>query len=288
MRVIRATAMGMCFGVRDALAAMEQIADPQGVTVHGELVHNEEVLCDLRDRGFAMNSEAGRRALPVTERVVITAHGVSERERQHLIDAGKDLIDTTCPLVRRVHQAAQELARDGRFVVVIGRQDHVEVQGIVGDLDYCAVVPNVAAARCYGESRLGVICQSTTPPDEADRILAAICNANPAANVRNIDTICRPTRERQDAARDLIERVEALVVVGGRHSNNTRQLARLAEARGLPVTHVQTAADLDLEWLAQFEVFGLTAGTSTLESTIDEVEQAMRHSNVVIPADRAG
>ncbi len=280
MRVIRATAMGMCFGVRDALAAMEQIGDPYGVTVHGELVHNEEVLRDLRRRGFSMNPEAGRCALPVTERVVITAHGVSERERQHLVDAGKDLIDTTCPLVRRVHQAAQELARAGRFVVVIGRPDHVEVQGIVGDLDRFAIVPNKTAVRCYGERRLGVICQSTTPPDEADQILAAIRAANFRADVRYIDTICRPTRERQDAARALVEQVDALVVVGGRHSNNTRQLVRLAEARGLPVAHVQTASDLDLDWLDQFDVVGLTAGTSTLESTIDQVEDAMRRSTV--------
>jgi 4-hydroxy-3-methylbut-2-enyl diphosphate reductase len=275
MRVIRATAMGMCFGVRDALTAMEQIVDPSRVTVHGELVHNDEVLRDLRDRGFAMNSEARRCALPVTERVVITAHGVSERERQHLVDAGKDLIDTTCPLVRRVHQAAQELQRAGWFVLVIGRADHVEVQGIIGDLDHYAVIANEAAARNFGKRRLGVICQSTTPPDEAERVLAAIRAANPTSVVRYIDTICRPTRERQHAARELIDQVEALVVVGGRHSNNTRQLARMAEDRGVPVAHVQTAADLDPDWLAQFEVVGLTAGTSTLESTIDQVERVM-------------
>jgi 4-hydroxy-3-methylbut-2-en-1-yl diphosphate reductase len=275
MRVIRATAMGMCFGVRDAIAAMEQIAEPSDVTVHGELVHNEQVLTNLRGRGFAMNAESGRRTLPVTRRVVITAHGVSDRERQHLVDAGKELIDTTCPLVRRVHEAAQELADEGRFVIVIGRADHVEVLGIVGDLDDYAVVSNVAGARCYGESRLGVICQSTTPPDEADRIFAAIRAENPFSDIRFVDTICRPTRERQDAARDLIDRVDALVVVGGRHSNNTRQLAHMAEARGVPVTHVQTPADLDPTWLSSFEVVGLTAGTSTLESTIDEVERAM-------------
>jgi 4-hydroxy-3-methylbut-2-enyl diphosphate reductase len=275
MRVIRATAMGMCFGVRDALAAMEQIADPADVTVHGELVHNEEVLRRLRGRGFAMNPEVGRRSLPVTERVVITAHGVSERERQELIDAGKDLIDTTCPLVRRVHDAAQQLQRDGFFVLVIGRPDHVEVRGIVGDLDRYVVVPDAGAVRRYDEGRLGVVCQSTTPPDEANRVLAVIRAANPGATVRDIDTICRPTRERQDAARELIDQVDAVVVVGGRHSNNTRQLARLAESRSVPVAHVQTAADVDPDWLAPFNVVGLTAGTSTLESTIDEVERAL-------------
>jgi 4-hydroxy-3-methylbut-2-en-1-yl diphosphate reductase len=275
MHVIRATAMGMCFGVRDAIAAMERIAEPTQVTVHGELVHNEQVLLNLRGRGFAMNSESGRRILPTTDRVVITAHGISERERQHLVDAGKDLIDTTCPLVRRVHDAAQELTDEGRFVVVIGRADHVEVFGIVGDLDDYAVVSSVAGARCYGEPRLGVICQSTTPPEDADQIFAAIRAENPYADVRYIDTICRPTRERQEAAHDLIERVDALVVVGGRHSNNTRQLARMAEVCGVPVTHVQTAADLDPTWIGQFDVVGLTAGTSTLESTIDEVERAL-------------
>ncbi len=275
MRVIRAAALGMCFGVRDALEAMECIDDPSGVTVHGELVHNEEVLHRLHERGFTMNPEAGRTSLPVTERVVITAHGVSERERQRLLDSGKELIDTTCPLVRRVHQAAQDLQRDGYFVLVIGRPDHVEVLGIVGDLDRYEVVPNAGAVRSYGKPRLGVVCQSTTTPDEAARVVQAIRAANPEAGVRYVDTICRPTRERQQAARELIEQVEALVVVGGRHSNNTRQLARLAEARGVPVAHVQTAADLDPAWLAQFQVVGLTAGTSTLESTVDEVERAL-------------
>jgi 4-hydroxy-3-methylbut-2-en-1-yl diphosphate reductase len=286
MRVIRAAAMGMCFGVRDALDAMGQIPDPTDVTVHGELVHNEEVLNNLRDRGFAMTAETGRRSLPVTDRVVITAHGVSERERQQLVDAGKELIDTTCPLVRRVHDAARQLRRDGFFVVVIGRPDHVEVRGIVGDLDHFAVVPDAASARGYDAGRLGVVCQSTTPPDEADRVLAAIRVANPRAVVRYVDTICRPTRERQDAARELIDQVEAVVVVGGRHSNNTRQLARLAEARGLPVAHVQTAADLDPDWFLQFSVVGLTAGTSTLERTIDEVEREMLRVGSLAAAGR--
>jgi 4-hydroxy-3-methylbut-2-enyl diphosphate reductase len=275
MRVIRAAAMGMCFGVRDALEAMDRIADPSDVTVHGELVHNEEVLRGLQARGFAMNAEAGRTSLPVTERVVITAHGVSERERRRLIDAGKELIDTTCPLVRRVHQAAQDLQRGGYFVLVVGRPDHVEVLGIVGDLDHYEVVPNAAAVRGYGRRRLGVVCQSTTPPEEAGRMLRTIRAANPGADVRYVDTICRPTKERQEAARELIDRVEALVVVGGRHSNNTRQLARLAQERGVPVAHVQTAADLDPAWFTPFAVVGLTAGTSTLESTIDEVERAL-------------
>ena len=107
MNVIRADVMGMCFGVRDALKVIAEVGDPTGVTIHGELVHNEEVLSGLEARGFDMAGEGERRALPTTPAVLITAHGVSDRERARLSTAGKRLIDTTCPLVTRAHQAAQ-------------------------------------------------------------------------------------------------------------------------------------------------------------------------------------
>src|SRR5262245_26038145 len=98
MRVIRATDLGLCFGVRDALQLVDELAEPETVTIHGELVHNEEVQRDLAGRGFHFSPERHRQALPVTPRVVVTAHGVSERERQRLLQAGKEVIDTTCPL----------------------------------------------------------------------------------------------------------------------------------------------------------------------------------------------
>jgi 4-hydroxy-3-methylbut-2-enyl diphosphate reductase len=273
MRVIRAEAMGMCFGVRDALTLVRGLDDPAGVTVHGELVHNEGVVRELDRRGFRRSG--GRTELPVTPRVVITAHGVSDRERQRLLDAGKQLIDATCPLVRRVHQAAQDLARRGYFVVVIGRPGHAEVEGIVGDLADCVVVPDEASARCYDAARVGVVCQSTTPPALAERVRAALERLNPDAEVRFVDTICKPTRDRQQAVVDLVGRVDALVVVGGKASNNTRQLAALAEARGLPVAHVRCADELDRDWLANFDIVGLTAGTSTPDETVEDVCRAL-------------
>lgn len=280
MHVIRADALGMCFGVRDALAAMDGVFSPADATVHGELVHNEEVTRRLASRGFATQPETDRGRIPLTTHVVITAHGVSQRERTRLTDAGKSLIDTTCPLVTRVHEAAQALQHDGYFVLVVGRPGHVEVQGLVGDLNRFEVVSNIDAVRRYDVGKLGVVSQSTTMPDEYGRIVAAIRAANPDVLVKAIDTICRPTRERQDAVASLLEHVEALVVVGGRHSNNTRQLVRLAEVRGKPAAHVQGADDLDAAWCGRFRVVGLTAGTSTLDSAIDSVEQALRSLSV--------
>lgn len=280
MRVIRADALGMCFGVRDALVAMDGVASPADATVHGELVHNEEVNRRLAARGFATQPETDRGRIPLTTHVVITAHGVSARERARLAAAGKTLIDTTCPLVTRVHEAAQSLEHSGYFVLVVGRPAHVEVEGLVGDLDRFEVVPDVPSVRRYGVGKLGVVSQSTTMPDEFGRIVAAIRAANPGVPVKVVDTICRPTRERQDAVADLLDRVEALVVVGGRHSNNTRQLVRLAEERGMPAAHVQGADDLDAAWCGRFRVVGLTAGTSTLDSAVDSVERALRDLGV--------
>src|SRR5687768_13126904 len=108
MKILKADVMGMCFGVRDALAIIEDVHHPECVTIHGELVHNEKVLDDLSERGFRMLGEKERHALPMTDTVLITAHGVSEKERARLQAAGKRLIDTTCPLVTRAHDAAQK------------------------------------------------------------------------------------------------------------------------------------------------------------------------------------
>jgi 4-hydroxy-3-methylbut-2-enyl diphosphate reductase len=275
MRVIRAEVMGMCFGVRDALALVRSLDDPGGVTIHGELVHNEEVLRELAERGFAQTPEGRRHSLPLTERVVVTAHGISRRERRRLLAAGKELIDATCPLVRRVHDVATELQGRGYFVLVVGRPGHAEVEGVVGDLTDYAVVPDPDQVRVYDSRRLGVVCQSTTPPALAARVVETVRRLNPDKEVRFVDTICRPTRERQRAAAALAGRVQALVVVGGAQSNNTRQLAALAEARGVPVAHVRTARDLQRAWLARFQVVGLAAGTSTPDETIEEVYQAL-------------
>jgi 4-hydroxy-3-methylbut-2-enyl diphosphate reductase len=276
LQVIRATEMGMCFGVKDALEIAATIERPDDVTIHGDLVHNEEVLRQLSDRGFHMNTETDRHdAVPESPKMLVTAHGISDTERRRLREAGKQLIDTTCPLVRRVHLAAQNLHRRGFFVIVIGKRNHVEVQGIIEDLENFTVVQSVEEVGPYDAPKLGVICQSTTAPTDARRIRKEIESRNPDKEIRFVDTICDPTRVRQEAIRELLEKVEAVVVVGGRTSNNTKQLVHLAEKRGIPSLHVQSAEDLDPAWFEPFRVVGLTAGTSTLDSTIDEVYAAL-------------
>ncbi len=265
----------MCFGVRDALKTLAELDRPGEITIHGELVHNEVVLTQLGARGFRMVGESDRAALPATPTVLITAHGVSDRERQRLEAAGKQLIDTTCPLVRRVHEAARTLQAEGRHVLVIGRRGHVEVQGIIEDLESYEVVQDPREVRTWPHPRLGIVCQTTTPVRLAQQVREAVAARNPDADVRFLDTVCLPTKEHQRALERLLEQVEAMVVVGGRNSNNTKELVSRCREHGVPALHVQGTEDLDPAWFAGYRTVGLTAGTSTLDGTIEEVQQAL-------------
>lgn len=273
----------MCFGVRDALAATRALADPQRTTIYGELVHNEIVQQELAARGFHQVDEERRASQPLLPQVLITAHGVSDRERDALRARGHQLVDTTCPLVARAHAAAKELAAEGRHVVVLGRPGHVEVRGLVGDLRSWSVVSNEAEVATWPYDRLGVLAQTTMPEATARALLVAIQRANPHADVAFRDTVCAPTKQRLQAVLELARRVDAMIVVGGKASNNTRQLVHACASVGTPVQHVQGSDDLDRSMLAGCSVVGLTAGTSTTDEVLDAVEAALA---AITPASR--
>jgi 4-hydroxy-3-methylbut-2-enyl diphosphate reductase len=127
----------------------------------------------------------------------------------------------------------------------------------------------------YETRRLGILCQTTMPPDVVADVCARVRRQNPRADVRLIDTVCQPTKIRQRAILDLVRRVDAVVVVGGRNSNNTRWLVQVCREHGTPALHIESAEELDASWFADVRTVGLTAGTSTLDETIDEVHRAL-------------
>ena len=275
MRVLMAETAGMCFGVRDALKKVASIESPEQVTIHGHLVHNEIVLTQLGVRGFHMVAEHHREDIPSTPDVLITAHGISDVERHRLESVGKTLIDTTCPLVARAHRIAKQLQSDGDFVLVIGRPNHVEVRGIVGDLESFAIVERIEAVERYSADRIGIVCQTTTPPSLAHAIHTAIVDRNPHATIRFMDTICAPTKANQQALEALLPKVDCMIVVGGRNSNNTRELVAMCTRHGVIAHQVVDATELRREWFAGVETVGLTAGTSTLDETLNEVRRKL-------------
>jgi 4-hydroxy-3-methylbut-2-enyl diphosphate reductase len=222
-----------------------------------------------------MTHETARRPLPATPLVLITAHGVSEVERQRLTAGGKQLVDTTCPLVTRVHKAALGLQAEGYHVLVIGKHGHVEVQGIIEDLSSYDVIQNADEVKCYPHHRLGIVCQTTSAARHVQKIRQLVAARNPHAEIKFVDTVCHPTKDHQRALERLAEQVEVMVVVGGKNSNNTRELVAFCRERNLPAYHVQGAADLRPEWFRGCRTVGLTAGTSTLDASIEEVRQAL-------------
>ncbi len=274
MRIRRATHLGMCFGVRDAIALALEAGAAEPLTVLGDLVHNPTVLEALADRGIVVAKDA---ADARTRTVMVTAHGASEAAMTRTRALGLNVVDATCPLVQVAHRAVAALARDGYHVVIVGQRDHVEVRGLTDDLAGFDVVLTEEDVLALDEHpRIGIAAQTTQPVERVRDLAALVRRRFPAADVRMIDTVCKPTKQRQTAAVDLAEHADVVIVVGGASSNNTRELVRTCAAHCARVHHVQTDADLRLEWFGGADVVGLTAGTSTPDDVIDRVEARLR------------
>jgi 4-hydroxy-3-methylbut-2-enyl diphosphate reductase len=264
----------MCFGVRDAIALAFEHAEAGPLTILGDLVHNPTVLTALEAKGVAVARDVTQIA---TSTVMITAHGTSERTLATTRAQGLTVVEATCPLVRVAHRAVAALTRDGYHIVIVGQRDHVEVRGITGDLDRFDVVLDEADVLALQEHpRFGVAAQTTQPLEKVRHLVTLIRRRFPHSDVRFIDTVCKPTKERQSAAIEMARQADVVIVVGGRSSNNTRELVRTC-ARYCPrVHHVQTDADVCAEWFDAADVVGLTAGTSTPDDVIDRVEARIR------------
>jgi 4-hydroxy-3-methylbut-2-enyl diphosphate reductase len=271
MKIIVADHFGLCFGVRDAIAEAEQLAADGPLTILGELVHNPVVRDRLAARGVHEGTLADFSSAE-GPRVLITAHGASDAARARWSGAGYAVADATCPLVHHAHDQLRALVGDGCFPVVIGKRGHVEVNGLTGDFSECAVIESEADLAALPERpRFGVIAQTTQPIDRVLALVEALRRARPQSEVSFRDTVCQPTKNRQAALKKLLEQAETLVVVGGKNSNNTRELAARGRAAGLRVFHVERAEELQAEWFHGQQTVGVTAGTSTLKETVSAV-----------------
>ncbi|MEY5009269.1 MAG: 4-hydroxy-3-methylbut-2-enyl diphosphate reductase [Verrucomicrobiota bacterium] len=269
MHIQLAEHYGLCFGVRDAIAEAEQMAQHGPLTILGELVHNPIV----RERLIRAGVREGGLDRPAdTHRVMITAHGASDAARAAWGATGRYVADGTCPLVRHAHNQLRRLVDAGFFPVVIGKRGHVEVNGLTGDFpEACVVQEEADIVELPFDRGLGLISQTTQPIERVLALVEAIRAERPGSEVRFVDTVCQPTKNRQMALRKLLAECEMLVVVGGRNSNNTLQLVAAAEVAGRTVFHVERAAELRPEWFEHGQRVGVTAGTSTLRETVAEV-----------------
>jgi 4-hydroxy-3-methylbut-2-enyl diphosphate reductase len=273
MRILRATHLGMCFGVRDAITLALEHADAGPLTILGDLVHNPTVLRTLEAKGIGVAQDAGQ---VQTATLMVTAHGTSERTLARTRALGLTVVEATCPLVRVAHRAVAALRRDGYHVVIVGQRHHVEVRGLTDDLDRFDVVLDADDVLALEEQpRIGVAAQTTQPVEKVRHLVDLIRRRFPRSEVRFLDTVCKPTKDRQTAAVELARQADVVIVVGGRASNNTKELVAACARHCNRVHHVETDAEVRSDWFEGAAVVGLTAGTSTPDEMIDRVEAAI-------------
>jgi 4-hydroxy-3-methylbut-2-enyl diphosphate reductase len=264
----------MCFGVRDAIELALRQSRQQQLTVLGDLVHNETVLAELRARGVRIAQQVDA---VETEAVMITAHGASEKALNRVRERGLKVTEATCPLVHVAHRAVAKLVSEGYHPVVIGKRDHVEVRGLTEDLaEFDVVLTEVDVSVLKKRARFGVAAQTTQPIERVRHLVRLLRERFPDSEVRFIDTVCQPTKQRQNAAVELAQISDVVIVIGGAHSNNTHELVKTCSRYCERVHHVQTASDLRPEWFVGAEVVGITAGTSTPDGVIEEVERGVK------------
>jgi 4-hydroxy-3-methylbut-2-enyl diphosphate reductase len=262
----------MCFGVRDALAAAREAALAGPVVVLGELVHNPVVGREMAVLGVGTGDLGDVGSVPEGSAVAITAHGASDRDRAAWSASGRRVLDTTCPLVRNAHAALARLVAAGYAPVVVGVRGHVEVRGLTGDFPEAVVVSDGAEIDALPfRERFGVVSQTTQPLARVEALVARLRARHPAAEVRFVDTVCRPTKDRQAALEKLCLGCEVVVAVGGHNSNNTSELVRTARSLGVAAYQVSSPDELDPSWFEGARSVGVTAGTSTLDETVQAV-----------------
>lgn len=299
VQVIRASEMGFCMGVRRAVQIMQGEASPERpVFSVGEIVHNPHVVNSLEQNGVVqlpgpdeIDGDVGAAtASRVQEgRVAITAHGVGERAMKQLQSSGLEIIDTTCPIVTRAQRYGQKFVRDGWHVVIFGDPGHKEVRGIMGwtldktGLSHATIAPSPELAdlrKLVDEfpggfpNKVGVMVQTTHKMEDFAKFVANLMLLGRDRNfeLHVVNTLCHATTGQQEAAAALATTVDVMVVVGGKKSANTRHLREVCEEQGVVAHQIEGPDELQATWFEGVIRVGLTAGASTPDYSIDDVE----------------
>ena len=285
MKVSLASAMGTCFGVQDAINLAMSPEFNNELTIVGQLVHNPQVSDSLKKNGVSLVPGIEDIDKIKTKKVMITAHGAAEKTKQRLHDAGFIVFDASCPLVMRVHQTIKSLVTKGYFPVVIGQKDHVEVKGIVGDLDDHLVInseEDFPKIEKSGNRKLGIVTQTTQQRDKVEALVEKIRALDYVDEVSFVNTICQPTHDRQVAVHELADQVDLMIVIGGYNSSNTKKLVHVCGEKGIEAHHIESFDQLHKNWFVNKQHVGITAGTSTPENVINEV-----HTKILEIAEEA-
>ena len=286
MKVIKAQTAGFCFGVKRAVDQVYDLAakEKEPVYTYGPIIHNEEVVRDLEEKGVQVLN--GKEDLLSVKKgtVVIRSHGVAEEVYDLICENGLNLADATCPFVKKIHRIVRREGENGREIVFIGNANHPEVEGIRG---WCVSKVTVIGTEEEAEefepnsdTGVCVVSQTTFNYKKFNKLVEILSKKrydNTVLNILNIlNTICNATEERQREAKNIAGEVDTMLVIGGRHSSNTQKLFEICKEECGNTYYIQTPVDLDSEMFQCSSYVGITAGASTPNKIIEEVQEHVR------------
>jgi 4-hydroxy-3-methylbut-2-en-1-yl diphosphate reductase len=285
-QILLANPRGFCAGVDRAISIVERALELLGapIYVRHEVVHNRYVVDGLRAKGAVFVEELDE--VPDGQTVIFSAHGVSQAVREEAARRKLRVFDATCPLVTKVHLEVEKHAREGREVVLIGHAGHPEVEGSIGQyvgegasrgaIYLVETVEDVERLEVRNPQELAHVSQTTLSMDDTARIIEALRRRFPLIQGPRKDDICYATQNRQDAVKDLVKRVELLLVVGSKNSSNSNRLRELAEREGVEAHLIDGADDLQAAWIEGKEAIGVTAGASAPDVLVRNVIERLR------------
>ncbi len=279
MEVILAQNAGFCFGVQRAVEKVyEQTGLGKRIYTYGPIIHNEEVVRGLEERGVTVIESPQELEALSGGTVVIRSHGVPRSIYEIMRRKGLECVDATCPFVKRIHNTVEKESENGKRIIIIGNEGHPEVEGIMGWSKTPAVV--IESAReaenfvpLEGE-KLCIVSQTTFNYNKFKELVEIF--EKKGYNVTVVNTICNATEERQTQARRIAAMVDAMIVIGGKHSSNTRKLYEICKEKCVSTHFIQTLEDLHLELPKTAALVGITAGASTPNYIIEEVQNYVR------------
>ncbi len=281
MKVVLAKTSGFCFGVKRAVDMVyEQLEQKKGedIYTYGPIIHNEEVVRDLEERGVKVVDSKDELEAIEGGTVIIRSHGVPKEIYELLERKGIERVDATCPFVKRIHGVVERESARGRHIIIIGNDGHPEVEGIKGwSKTPATVVQNVSEAEKFSADlgeKLCIVSQTTFNYKKFQDLVEIFQKKGYDIIVAN--TICNATEQRQKEALELAAAADVMIVIGGTHSSNTRKLYELCKSKCESTYYIQTLADLKLDLPNSVELVGITAGASTPNKIIEEVQNYVR------------
>ena len=276
--VILARSAGFCFGVHRAVDTVYERTGMENVYTYGPIIHNDEVVKDLESKGVKAISDVAQLDGIDNATVIIRSHGVSKNVYESIKTKNYEVVDATCPFVKKIHRIVSRESAAGKQIVIIGNPKHPEVEGIrgwAGEQVFVVETKEDAASLVLDSARaVCVVAQTTFNYNKFQDLVEIISKKSYDVSVLN--TICGATRERQTEARSIAEEVDAMIVIGDKHSSNTQKLFEICKGACKDTYYIQTLDDLDLNQLGSVETVGITAGASTPNNIIEEVQNNVR------------